>query len=160
MTIIIRVFGTPGPQGSKRFMGVSKAGKGILVESSSKVKVWRESVKAAAWEVLNARLCDLDAIPVVERGLLRKTGGMSGPIHLEVTFTMARPKSAKKGAVPSTRPDLSKLIRSTEDALTDVGAYEDDARIVECLARKVFPGQHSDALEVPGAVIRIKGKVA
>lgn len=80
---------------------------------------------------------------------------LKGPIHCQMIFTMPRPKSAKKDAVPSTRPDLSKLVRSTEDALTDVGAWEDDARIVFCISMKVYPGQHVDALDVPGAVIRI-----
>lgn len=132
---VITVYGSPAPQGSKRFLG-SKNGKGILVESSKAVKPWRETLKAAAI-----------------------AGGMytvSGPVRMEVTFTLKRPKSAKKNAVPSTRPDLSKCVRSTEDALTEVGVFEDDARIVECLARKCYPGQHADALEVPGAVIRIQ----
>ncbi len=53
------------------------------------------------------------------------------------------------------RPDLSKLVRSTEDALSDAGAWEDDARVVECLARKVYAGD-PDALHIPGAVIRIR----
>jgi Holliday junction resolvase RusA-like endonuclease len=115
-----------------------------MIESSKNVRPWREAVKWAA-----------QTLP----GALRDDHGASlldCPIHLEVTFTLARPKSSKKGATPSTRPDLSKLVRSTEDALTDVGVWRDDARVIECIARKVFPGTHPDALEVPGAVIRIR----
>ena len=56
--------------------------------------------------------------------------------------------------------DLSKLVRSTEDALTDAGTWEDDSRIVHCVASKVFPGEHADALASPGAVIRINAAIA
>lgn len=140
----IIVIGTPGPQGSKRFLGM-RGGKGILVESSAKVKPWREAVKWAVLEVRNR---------------LKPNHTVTGPIDMQITFTFARPKkyaAAKHRGVPhSTRPDLSKLVRSTEDALTDAGAWEDDARVVRCLACKVYPGQHPDALDVPGAVIKIR----
>jgi Holliday junction resolvase RusA-like endonuclease len=132
--IEIRVIGLPAPQGSKRHVG-----NGMMIESSKNVKPWREAVKWAALEY--------------------KMGHGSvmteGAVEAVMVFTMPRPKSAKKGSRPSKKPDLSKLIRSTEDALTDAGAWEDDARVVTCWARKVFPGEHPDALDVPGAVIRI-----
>lgn len=137
MTILVH--GLPAPQGSKRHIG-----KGIMVESSKAVKPWREAVK---WAVLSLReKLNLDA---------SGCGCISGAVSVEMVFTMPRPKSAKKGAWPASRPDLSKLVRSTEDALTDVGAWEDDARVVKCVAMKVYPGEHSDSLPSPGAVIRI-----
>jgi crossover junction endodeoxyribonuclease RusA len=107
-----------------------------MVESSKLVKPWREAVKYAALQVT----------------MFVK---IEGPVCLDVAFTMARPKSAKKGAVPSTRPDLSKLVRATEDALTDVGAWEDDARVVRLIATKFYVGELG-ALHVPGAVINIR----
>jgi Holliday junction resolvase RusA-like endonuclease len=134
--ITITVIGMPGPMGSKRFVGTSKAGRGILIESSKKVKPWREAVVFAA----------------------RENGGkLTGPVHLHVTFSCPRPKSAPKSHIYADRkPDLSKLVRSTEDALTDAGVWEDDARVVTCLAAKVFAGSgQTDALDVPGCVIRI-----
>ncbi len=140
----ITVIGTPGPQGSKRFMGRAKSGRGILVESSAKVKPWREAVKWAAREAMAKLYPDVGCI------------GLFGPVWVEMTFTLPRPKSAKKGALPSNRPDLSKLVRSTEDALTDAGVWEDDARVTRCMARKVFPGEGPGSLNVPGCVIRIE----
>lgn len=141
----ITVYGTPGPQGSKRFVGLAKSGRGIMIESSAKVKPWREAI---AWAVREQMA-----------GQVGNMAGWVGPVSMEVTFTFARPKkyaSPKKAHIPmSTRPDLSKLVRSTEDALTSAGAWEDDARVVSTLSRKVYPGQHPDALHVPGAVIRI-----
>lgn len=112
-----------------------------MVESSKKVVPWRQAVVYAANEVL---------------GSSDWPQGIPGPVRLEITFTLPRPKSAKKNAVPATRPDVSKLARSTEDALTDAGVYADDGRIVELLVRKSYPGQHSDSLRVPGAVIHVR----
>ena len=122
-----------------------------MIESSKAVKPWREAVKWAALEACTrGRPCE-------EWQPNHGNGCVSGAVQVEMTFTMRRPKSARKGSRPSTRPDLSKLVRSTEDALTDAGTWEDDARIVECLARKVYPGDHPDALDVPGVVIRVRG---
>ena len=45
--ITIRVYGTPAPQGSKRHVG-----RGVMVESSKKVKPWREAVKQAALDLI------------------------------------------------------------------------------------------------------------
>lgn len=144
----IKVYGTPGPQGSKKFVGLAKSGRGILVESSAKVKVWRQDVKAAALLVLENDSLSLER---------HCNGAVIGAVVVEMIFTMLKPKSAPKNRKtwPSTRPDLSKLVRSTEDALTEAGVWEDDARVVYCLSMKVFPGEHADALHIPGAVIRI-----
>ncbi len=135
----IKVYGLPAPQGSKSFKGMVN-GHAKLAESSTRVKPWREAVKAAAFD--------------------KRTGvgvAVSGPVSVEMIFTMPKPKSAPKTrrSWPDRMPDLSKLVRSTEDALTDVLMWEDDARVVRCLSMKVFPGEHRDALEMPGALIRI-----
>lgn len=131
--IDITVYGTPGPQGSKRHVG-----RGVMIESSKKVKPWREAVKWAFVERYGS----------VERPAVR------GAISVEMIFTLARPKSAKR-ARPAVKPDLSKLIRSTEDALTDIGAWEDDARVVVLMASKRYAGGDG-ALLSPGAMIRIR----
>ncbi len=147
-----KVYGMPGPQGSKKFVGLAKSGRGILVESSGKVKLWRQDVKAAAMEACSRMQSQMDHGP----------GCVSGAVEVEMIFTMPKPRSAPKNRKtwPSTRPDLSKLVRSTEDALTEAGTWEDDARVIRCLAMKVFPGEHPDALHIPGAVIRISPVVA
>lgn len=54
------------------------------------------------------------------------------------------------------KPDGSKLQRSTEDALTDAGLWRDDARVVEWIGVKAYPGEHPDALHAPGARIRVE----
>lgn len=140
--IAFDVYGTPGPQGSKRFVGRSKTGRGLMAESSAKVKPWREAVKFAAREAMaRAGLATIDA-----------------PIRVRMVFTVAKPASAPKTrrTWPMRKPDGSKLQRSTEDALTDAGLWRDDARVVEWSGAKVFPGEHPDALPSPGVRIRVE----
>ncbi len=135
--LLITAYGIPGPQGSKRYLG-----RGIMVESSAKVKPWRLAVQYAAIESMGGAGAKM----------------VRGPVSVEMVFTMPRPKSAKKGSLPDRKPDISKLVRSTEDALTDAGAWEDDARVVHIIARKVFPsGGDPLALTVPGVFIHIRG---
>lgn len=140
--IVIKVYGMPGPQGSKRFMGVH-GGKGVMVESSAKVKPWREAVKWAAREAL------------AKAGM---SAPLDGPLRVTLTFTLPKPKSAPKTrpTYPDRKPDGSKLQRSTEDALTDAGVWADDARVVEWIGAKRYPGEGRGALEAPGVWIEIE----
>ena len=108
-----------------------------MIESSARVRPWREAVKEAA---RGAGEC------------------LDGPLVVCMVFTVPRPKSAPRRVVaPATTPDLSKLARATEDAITDVGLWADDARVVEyARLAKVFPYAHSNdrhALDVPGVVV-------
>ena len=135
------VFGSPAPQGSKKFVGVSKSGRGLMVESSKKVKPWRMDVKAAAEEARK----ECPASP------------LDGPLCVSFVFTLPKPMSApkKRRTWPDRKPDLSKLIRSTEDAISDAGLWADDARVVEVCASKVYPGEGADALDAPGVRVAI-----
>jgi Holliday junction resolvase RusA-like endonuclease len=125
------VYGIPGPQGSKRHVG-----NGVMIESSKKVKPWREAVKWAHFEqARNKRI--------------------AGPVAVAIDFTLTRPPSIpKKRTKPDRKPDIDKLVRSTFDALKDVGAYEDDARVVTLMAVKRYVGDPK-AMSSPGAVINI-----
>lgn len=143
--IEIIVYGIPAPQGSKKFVGMAKSGRGILVESSKKVRPWRQDVKAAALQMRGG------AMPI------------DAPVSVRMVFTMPKPASAPKTrrTYPMRMPDLSKLARSTEDALTDAGIWADDARVVEYeRLAKVYPGEDPEALESPGVriVIRLAGE--
>lgn len=139
--LIICVVGRPAAQGSKRHVG-----GGRMIEQSKHVAPWREAVRAAA----NDRECRVEstgfAMPLV-----------AGPLDVTITFTLAKPVSAPKRrrTYPDRSPDLDKLVRSTLDGLTMGGVWRDDAQVVELRARKVYPGEHYDALTVPGAVIRL-----
>lgn len=133
------VMGLPAPQGSKSFLGV-RGGRGILVESAAAgVKAWRARVVAAAlWA--------------------RQPAPLDGPLEAQIVFTVPKPRRAPIGrrTYPCTRPDLSKLLRATEDALTDARLIADDARIVEfSRLAKVYPNEDPQALEAPGARITV-----
>lgn len=141
----------PAPQGSKRHVG-----RGRLLEQSKRVAPWRDAVHQAARAAMLTR-------HVLEYGGRPAPGAdpasLDGPLSLEVVFTVRKPASAPKRRVtwPTTRDsgDIDKLLRSTFDALTTGGAIADDSRVVEVVARKVFPGEGLDALDAPGAVIRV-----
>ena len=142
LAIEITVAGSPAPQGSKSFKGI-RGGKAIMVESSKHVKPWRDAVRADA---------------VLARQATGPWAALDEPVAVVMVFTVPKPASAPKRrrTRPMRMPDLSKLCRATEDALTDAGIWKDDARIVEYLRlAKVFPGEDRDALPFPGAVIRV-----
>jgi len=155
--ITITVYGAPAPQGSKRHVG-----GGVMVEMSKKLKPWRQDVKQAALDHLIVG--QIGDAPIHRPPL-------DGPLAVEMVFTVRDkptskptwwPKDTRWSRLawwrPASTPDLSKLIRSTEDALTDARVWKDDARVVEYRrAAKVFvdqPGE-PDALRAPGAIIRI-----
>lgn len=119
------VKGLPAPQGSKSFKGFSNAGRAILTESSKKVKPWRQDVVAAAEDAI-------DETPGFKP--------FSGPVHLIIEFYLPRPKGAPKTrrVVPDVMPDLSKLVRSTEDALKTAAVWRDDAQVVDITTRKRY----------------------
>jgi Holliday junction resolvase RusA-like endonuclease len=151
--ITITVFGLPAPQGSKKAFRNQHTGRIQLTESSAKVKPWRSDVKAAAL-VAVAELTDW--VP------------LDGPLAASMTFTFARPRGhfgtgrnagfvkASAPVRPHTKPDLSKLVRSTEDALTGL-VWADDARVVEYrrLGKHYASSGDIDVLTMPGAVIRV-----
>jgi Holliday junction resolvase RusA-like endonuclease len=139
----IIVYGEPGAQGSKKYMGRSKSGVGILIESSSKVEPWRQDVKKEAEAVLDS---------------LGRPPPFLGPLAVRMVFTFLRPKSVRrhKRPYPSVAPDLSKLCRSTEDALKQAGVIRDDALIVEYTRlAKVYANEDPDALDRSGVLIII-----
>lgn len=137
--VAIDVLGIPAPQGSKRHVG-----RGILVESSTKVGPWREAVVAAA----------------TNQGAANRQ--LDGPIHVDVSFYFPRPKrhyranGDLKPAAPyvhAVTPDIDKVLRATLDALTQAAVITDDARVQHVEARKLY----ATSDRAPGALILVKG---
>lgn len=124
-----RVVGTPAPQGSKRHVG-----NGVMIESSKKVRPWRQDVRAAAADAIDSHAWEAPA----------------GAVLVSITFYLQRPKGhygsgRNAGTVrptaprsPAVKPDVDKLVRSTLDALTEAGVLRDDAQVVELAARKRY----------------------
>lgn len=123
MNLSFFVPGIPAPGGSKRFVGFGKkTGRAILIDDAGqRNKNWRAVVAESG----------LGALKAIPGTLL-----FHGPLKVEMTFSMPRPKGHKtpKGELrksapqwPTTKPDALKLARSTEDALTGV-VWHDDAQ--------------------------------
>lgn len=164
-------YGDPAPQGSKnaipiyRGKGATKefTGRVNLKESSDKVEPWRTAVRQAALRAMRGRALD-----------------HRYPVIVDMVFTRPRPArrpawwpkewewSANADTVPACTPDLSKLARSTEDAIsaTQVKVGKRKIRVAGVLADdklildygrlvKVYPGRDPDSLDRPGAVVRV-----
>lgn len=139
-TITISVFGTPRPGGSKRAF-VYKNKMGV-----HRAAVTDDNPKSVDWKA-----CVAHEAAMVMRGREPTTGAL----RVDVLFYMTRPKGhyGKKGLRPSapkyhtTKPDATKLWRSTEDALTGI-VWKDDSKIVVQTVAKVFADGRASGVEI------------
>lgn len=141
----LEIHGTPAPQGSHRAFVNPKTGKAIVTQASAATRPWRDTVRAFAIDHKPLGWTPLD-----------------GPLWARMVFSVARPATApKKVLYPSSRPDLSKLLRAVEDSLTEAGIWTDDARVVAYTRlAKVFAGSEDpDALDVPGVLVEVTDEV-
>jgi len=107
--------GEPAPQGSKN--GFVKNGRVVMVESSKKVKPWRNAVTLATQAQVPCPL--------------------QNAVEIALVFHLPRPKTVTR-RWPAVKPDLDKLIRSTFDGLTTGGLYTDDALVIAVSASKQY----------------------
>lgn len=120
------VYGESKPAGSKT-TGTTKDGRRFVRDSNPASKEWKRMVAYAAGGAAEGR------------ELVR------GPIKVQMDFYRPRPGAhfGKKGVRPSappypiTRPDLLKLARAVEDAMTGI-IYADDSQIVVEVLTKRF----------------------
>lgn len=119
------VYGVPATAGSKKGFVNQKTGRVIITDDSKRSRPWKALVTDAAIEAIG------------EQELL------TGPLELRLSFYLIRPKGhyGVKGVRPSAprfptvKPDLLKLARAVEDALSGI-VYRDDAQIaVEVLTK-------------------------
>lgn len=134
--------GIPKTAGSKRAFINPKTGRPIITDDNRKGKDWRASVQHFAREGMQGR------------------DPMTGALEVHFEFVMPRPKghygkgrhagrlldSAPRH--PETRPDVLKMSRAVEDALTGI-AWRDDAQIVEERLVKIYGEQ-------PGVLVVIR----
>lgn len=137
------MYGQPAPQGSKKFQGMTKAGKGIIREASNKLAPWRNCVCTQAIEALDR---------------IGRPAPIAIAVRVELYFTFLRPASVKRSKRPhmSIAPDLSKLVRATEDGLTDAGVWVDDALVVQLIAGKCYSHEAPWALDRSGCFIVVE----
>lgn len=139
--ITFTIFGHPATAGSKRaFIPTRKGGEMVtrpngkpmvvITDDNAAGKAWRQDVRSAARDAYDGDL-------------------LRGPLAVTLRFYRPRPKShfgsgknslVLKGSAPShptTKPDVLKLARAIEDALTGV-VWEDDAQIVREVLEKTY----------------------
>jgi Holliday junction resolvase len=138
--ITIWVPGIPAPAGSKKGFFNKKSNRVIIVDDCKRSKPWQSDVKAFAHEAYQGPL-------------------LRGPLHVIAAFYMPRPKGhygsginagqLKGGAqaYPIGRPDLSKIFRGVEDALTGV-IWADDAQIVIQYLHKLYEADRGPGVEI------------
>ena len=134
--IFFFVPGIPAPGGSKRGIFNSKINRTLIFENNpEKNRNWRAAVALAASEAMNGKEL------------------LSGPLFVKIEFEMPRPKShfSSKGPLKKTapdwntkKPDVCKLTRSTEDAMTGV-VWNDDAQIVHSVTLKRYANDQCGA---------------
>ena len=148
MIITFTVFGIPQTAGSKRAFPF-KRGDGSLgvrvSDDNPKGQTWKNAVAYSAREVHSEEL-------------------LSGPLTVTMRFYRPRPQGhfGKNGLnktglscpSPISRPDVLKLARCAEDALTGV-LWRDDAQIVEEHLYKLWgePARMEIEVEATGAKI-------
>jgi Holliday junction resolvase RusA-like endonuclease len=129
--------GVPQPGGSKKGFVNPKTQRVVIVEDCKGNKNWRSSVQGFAI-------------------VAYKGQPLTGPLKMTITFIFPRirghfgtGKNANilKSSAPkyhTIKPDTTKIIRSTEDAMTGI-IWKDDAQVVEQRVRKIYgdnPGAH------------------
>lgn len=121
------VIGVAQPAGSKQAFLHQHTKRIVVTDDARRSRPWKQEVAAVA------------------RHAMLEREPFTGPLALELDVTIARPRGhyGKRGILPSApvyptvRPDLLKLARAVEDALTGI-VYRDDALIVVERMRKGY----------------------
>lgn len=137
MKIKFFVPGVPAPGGSKKAFVDPRTKKVIVKDDAKNNGPWRERVALAGQQAYRGPLLD-------------------EPLGVVMIFTVTRPKghygaSGKLKSTarrfPTTKPDVLKLARSTEDALTGV-VWLDDSGTVDLTAVKRYGDRPGVEIEI------------
>lgn len=128
--ISLRIDGEPDGQKRPRVFFNRNAGRVIAWSPKS---AWAQQVFAKAM-------------------LMRPKTALEGPLSIDLTFWLPRPKSRPKDAWHASRPDWDNLAKSTCDALTKARWWKDDSRIVCASVRKLY----STVSDGPGVKIDVE----
>lgn len=120
--ISIFVPGTPKPAGSKRGFYIQKKKRVIITDDCRGSKDWKTDVKHAAQAIYKGPLHECPIVLSLHFMVLRPKGHFRTGKNEGKLRDWARP-------FPISKPDVLKLARGVEDALTGV-IWKDDAQIV------------------------------
>lgn len=156
MTVVsFIVVGIAQPAGSKKIGyagGRPGVGRPFIIDDNSKSKHWKAAVRSTAQ---GAALRERLSVPV-----------FAVPVDVKMIFRRTRPASHlnSKGLpnahglrhpFPDTPPDVLKLARAVEDAMTGV-IYTDDALIVRELIEKEWGDRDEVEVHVSHAIVETK----
>lgn len=157
--------GTPTPAGSKTAVPMRRGSGGPLVINDLEIRhgavygrpvmqyvdgsLSSSSRRARRAWITTLKLSGQAAMPVREP--------IDFPVRLEVDFILSRPRfhlgsgrNAERvlprfaDAVPAVKPDVTKLLRCIEDALTGI-IWKDDALVVQTYSNKRYIRPHEDS---------------
>jgi len=129
--MMVTVYGTPQPAGSKKAFKHAQTGRIVVMDDAKRSRPWKQEIVATVRQDLGNTF-------------------FSGPVQMHLTFYVGRPKghygtgrnadTIRKGAplYPTVKPDLTKLVRAVEDALTVARVWVDDAQVVQQTAKKLY----------------------
>lgn len=140
--------GTPAPGGSKTGFYNKSLNRVLMAPASKKTKPWMQAVSATVRS-------QYDGNP------------LACPLRLHMQFRMIRPKghygSGKHAgvvkdryavALPTVKPDLTKLVRSTEDALKGI-LWLDDTQVVAGIYSKIYVERDPGVVIVASPIVYI-----
>jgi Holliday junction resolvase RusA-like endonuclease len=127
------VVGIAQPKGSTRAFLPKGSTRPIVTSDNPKIKGWQQLVAEQAQTVA--------------------AGGLFlGAVALAIDFYLPRPKTLPRRVVEHCKkPDLDKLVRSVNDALTGI-LYGDDAQVVAIRASK----RYALGIDAPHAIITLE----
>jgi Holliday junction resolvase RusA-like endonuclease len=147
-SVAVRIDGEPMAQGSMKAFVMPNGHASITHSNKTKLRPWRDLVAHYVKEAWGDEM-------------------VTGKVVLHCLFRLKRPKShygqggksmtLRPSAPPAhlTKPDLDKLVRAINDALTGV-IYRDDSQVCETHASKIY----AELEESTGVVIIIETEPA
>jgi len=140
-SISFTTFIEPQPQGSMKAFIPKGWNRAIITSDNKDLKSYRQEVSKAA--IAQRQELNFYEVMFVKHA----------PVVATFKFYFAKPESvSRKRNAHVVRPDLSKLIRATEDALTGI-IYADDAQIVDISAKKEYGLPERVEVTISGKVI-------
>lgn len=136
-TIAFAVLGEPSPEGSTRSYYIAKLNRTVTThQNQASLEAWRNRVATEAQRTLEGR---------------EWTSDCSSAYALEVDFVLSRPPSVPRHRRlrPTVKPDIDKLVRAVNDALTKI-LFPDDCQVISV---KMTKGYEDDRR--PGAYVRV-----